>query len=71
VLARNPPDSVLAVLAAGPLENRIYRYGPEFIERIERESRRDTPFRDLLGGVWQSGTPEVWARVQKAQGSVW
>jgi len=71
VLSRKPPDSVLGVLAAGPLEDLIDYYGPEFIERIETEARRNASFRHLLGGVWESSTPDVWARVQKAQGEIW
>jgi len=71
VLTRNPSDDVISNLAAGPLEDLIDDHGPEFIERIETESRRNPSFRHLLGGVWQSSTPEVWARVQKAQGAVW
>ena len=71
VLTQDPPAKVLGVLAAGPLEDLIHYFGPEFIERIETESRRNASFRHLLGGVWQSSTPEIWARVQKAQGQRW
>jgi len=71
VLARSPPDAVLGILAAGPLEDLIHYHGPEFIERIETESRRSAGFRHLLGGVWKSSSPEIWARVQKAQGQTW
>jgi len=63
VLAREPSDTVLGVLAAGPLEDLIHHWGPTFIERIEETARRDATFRALLGGVWQSSTPEVWDRV--------
>ncbi|TPG44774.1 hypothetical protein EAH75_10595, partial [Rhodanobacter glycinis] len=35
ILARNPPEPILAVLAAGPLEDLIHYVGPEFIDRIE------------------------------------
>ena len=71
VLARKPPGEVLAVLAAGPLEDLIGRHGSEFIVRIETEARRSPEFRHLLSGVWESGTPEVWVRVRKAQGPLW
>ena len=71
VLSRNPPDKVISVLAAGPLEDLIDDHGPEFIERIEIESRRNPSFRNLLGGVWQSSTPDIWSRVQRAQGQRW
>ena len=68
VLSRNPTDQVLGVLAAGPLEDLIDHHGPEFIERIELLARRDPAFRSLLRGVWKSSTPEIWERVEKAQG---
>jgi len=63
VLKREPSDTVLSVLAAGPLEDLIHYWGQTFIERIEDVARRDAAFRALLGGVWQSSTPEVWERV--------
>jgi hypothetical protein len=59
---------VLGVLAAGALEDLIQFHGPNFIGHIEAESRRNPAFRRLLGGVWRSSTPEVWARVQRARG---
>jgi len=68
VLSRNPADHVLGVLAAGPMEDLREHHGPEFIERIERLARRDPAFRSLLRGVWKSRTPEIWQRVEKAQG---
>lgn len=72
ILSRNPPQEVINVLAAGPLEDLIADHGSEFIERIELESRRNPAFRHLLGGVWQRGGPlEIWARVQKVQGDLW
>jgi hypothetical protein len=71
ILSRNPPQEVIGVLAAGALEDLIDSHGPEFIERIEAESRCNKAFRRLLGGVWQSSTPEVWARVEKARGKAW
>jgi len=40
---------LLALLAAGPLEDVI---GADTIDRIEREARSNQRFRDLLGGVW-------------------
>jgi hypothetical protein len=67
VLSRNPPKHVLGMLAAGPLEDLIEYCGPDFIERIELESLCNPAFRDLLGGVWESSTPEVWARIEKTQ----
>lgn len=71
VLSKEPPDAVLGVLAAGPLEDLIHFAGSQFIDRIETEARRNPAFRDLLGGVWKSGTPDVWARVESARGEPW
>jgi len=41
--------ALLALLAAGPLEDVI---SMETIDRIEREALADKRFHDLLGGVW-------------------
>ncbi|MEA9588297.1 hypothetical protein VC279_00570 [Xanthomonas sp. WHRI 10064A] len=71
ILGKNPPDSVIGVLAAGPLEDLIQDSGLDYIERIELEARRNPAFRHLLGGVWKSGTPEVWARLEVARSSTW
>ena len=71
VLSRSPPESVIGILAAGPLEDLIDAAGPDFIERIELQARRDSAFRHLLGGVWESSTPDIWARIQGARGSSW
>jgi hypothetical protein len=66
ILARAPPPEVLAVLAAGPLEDLIHENGERFIDRIELHARQDPAFRQLLQGVWESGSPEVWVRVDRA-----
>ena len=66
VLARKPSDAVLGSLAAGPLEDMIQYWGPSFIDRIEDAAHRDGAFRALLGGVWESSTPDVWIRVRRA-----
>lgn len=71
ILSRNPPQSVITMLAAGPLEDLIHFAGPDFIDRIELHARRDPLFRYLLGGVWQSSTPDIWARVEAARTEVW
>ena len=68
VLSRNPHERVLGNLAAGPLEDLVDYHGPAFIERIEQHARRDPAFRALLRGVWKGSTPEVWRRIELAQG---
>ena len=70
ILELDPPDEVLAVLAAGPLEDLIDDYGALFIDRIETESRRNPRFRQLLGGVWKSSSADIWARVEACRGVV-
>ena len=68
----DPAHSTFQNLAAGPLEDFLVAHGPEFIEFIEQEARRNPAFNLLLGGVWQNAMPEdVWARVQKARLKVW
>ena len=72
VLSRKPSDEVLGRLAAGPLEELIQTDGAAFIERMEECARKEPAFRHLLGGVWRSGTTDIWARVEKARaGIVW
>jgi len=71
ILAKQPPDAAIAMLAAGPLEDLIEYAGPQYIDRIEVEARRNPAFRTLLGGVWKSSTAEVWARIETARGDVW
>ncbi len=66
VLAKSPPEEVLGVVAAGPLEDLIHYKGDDFIDRIELLARRDPAFRLLLRGVWESGSPAVWDRVERA-----
>jgi hypothetical protein len=71
ILQRKPRDKVLGVLAAGPLEDLIEYHGPDFIEKIEREAIANPALKHLLGGVWQSSTPGIWARIEAIRGSTW
>ena len=69
---RELSDKALAVLAAGPLEDLLSKFGPNYINRVEELAAGDEQFNWLLGGVWQLGmTDEVWARVQSARREVW
>ncbi len=69
---RDLSDKVIAVLAAGPLEDLLAKQGAEFIDRVEHLARKDPKFNYLLGGVWRSSmTDEVWGRVQKIRNHVW
>ncbi len=64
-----PSEHVLQVLAAGPLEDLIEANGAQFIDRIESEAHKSALFKEMLNGIWKSGSDEVWARVQRARGS--
>lgn len=60
-------EDVLNNLAAGPLESLLARHGRAVIKWVEEEARRNTKFKELLGGVWQNAIPElIWQRVQRA-----
>ena len=62
---RDLSDKMIAVLAAGPLEDLLDKRGEDFIDRIEELARKDPKFNDLLGCVWRTTmTEEVWQRVQ-------
>jgi len=45
-------DKLLAVVAAGPLEDLLTKQGTAVIDRIEEESRRNDKVRLALSGVW-------------------
>jgi hypothetical protein len=45
-------DAQLAYLAAGPLEDLLKKYGPQFIDRIEDEARKSEKMVRALSGVW-------------------
>ena len=52
VLERQPPEKVLDILAAAPLED-LLEYAPtSFLSRAEIEAHRNPYFRGLLMGVW-------------------
>jgi hypothetical protein len=55
--------------AAGPLEDLIADFGPQFIDRIETRWRQSKRFRVLIAGVWPQGKShtEIWARIEKLQ----
>lgn len=66
ILAHNPNDRVIEVLAAGPLEDLLAYHGETIIEKIEEEAESNKSFANLLGGVWQNMMPNhIWERIQK------
>lgn len=66
---RNPPEEVINIAGAGPLEDLIDRHGGEFIDKIEAEARESPVFRKMLNSVWESGGSEIWLRVIQARSS--
>ena len=73
IVQRELTEDQVALLAAGPVEDLLARYGTQFIERIEAEAKRSPAFAHLLGGVWrQDMPPGIWQRVEAARGGqVW
>lgn len=54
------------VLSAGPVENLLKRFGPQFIDRVEVTARKDPTFAHMLGGVWPSAiSKDVWERLER------
>lgn len=45
-------DGHVGSLAAGPLENLLHAYGPQFIDRVAAEARTNAKLRDALTGVY-------------------
>jgi hypothetical protein len=64
---RTEAQRVVGLLAAGPLEDFLALHGPDYIERVEDEAKRDPRMVWALGGAWKfTMTDDVWARVQRA-----
>lgn len=59
---------VLAVLAAGPMENVLCHGGPQVIGAIEAIARKSPKFRLLLSGSWGRNRmeEEIWRRASAA-----
>jgi hypothetical protein len=52
LVAISPSDSILASIAAGPLEDLLVNHGPGFAERAVALSKQDARFRKCLRGAW-------------------
>ncbi|GAB3358576.1 DUF6869 domain-containing protein [Lysobacter tyrosinilyticus] len=59
VLALQPSNNVLGMLAAGPLEDLIQDHGAAFVDRVAAEAKSNQSFAALLPKVWvpASGDP--------------
>jgi hypothetical protein len=59
-------EKILANLGAGPIEDLMLYFGPEFIDRVEVEAKKNLKFKRALKSVWLD--PEetsVWQRLNK------
>ena len=69
VLRRTENSEVLAVLAAGPLEDYLVRCAEHATAAVETQAANDERFKRLLGGVWKNRmSDEVWERVCRCRG---
>ncbi|CAB1080360.1 hypothetical protein D1AOALGA4SA_8043 [Olavius algarvensis Delta 1 endosymbiont] len=67
VYRKEPSKKVLAILAAGELEDILVAKGDEYIARVELLAANDQRFKNLLGGVWKNAmSDEVWQKVSDA-----
>jgi len=67
ILSLDDSNTVLECLSAGPLEELLSNHGPDFIDRIEMEAKKNNKFAFLLGGVWKSSiNDDIYKRVQAA-----
>ncbi|MGE5529365.1 MAG: peptidoglycan-binding domain-containing protein [Patescibacteria group bacterium] len=58
-------ESLLAFLAAGPIEDLLVHH-PEMIDKIEHDSLIDEKLCGVLDCVWKNGLPdETWTRLQR------
>jgi hypothetical protein len=65
-------NRLVAVLAAGPLEDLLAENGDVVVEQIEVLAKRSPEFRFLLNGVWDSTIhPEVLSRLAKYRNQRW
>ena len=69
---RDLSDKLISLLGAGPVEDLLARYGPDYIERIETLARQNPKFNHVLGGVWKNAIKEeIWLRVLASRKGIW
>jgi hypothetical protein len=72
ILTEDQSDVVMTNLAAGPLENLMARHGRCFIDRIDQQARKNSKFRFLLNGVWNSNIdPSILEKLSNYRKSPW
>ncbi len=67
MVALAPSRYALGSVAAGPLEDLLHGYGPQFIDRAVAAAAEDAQFHRCLAGVWAL-KGEIGARVAEALG---
>jgi hypothetical protein len=61
------PDDQLDWVAAGPLENLLWKHGAAVIDRVLTHAERNGTTRRALGGVWGEMDPSVGDKIAKAR----
>jgi len=59
LIQRADTEELLGHIGAGPLEDFVRAYAPEYIDRIESLARRNERFRRALQGVWFEGAKDA------------
>ena len=67
IMALDSKDAEIGRLGAGPLEDFLNSFGPEYIDVIGQLAARNPRFKTVLRGVWQTAEMDlaVWRRVEK------
>jgi hypothetical protein len=69
---REMSDTALSVLAAGPVEDLLSKFGASYIDSVEKLAKEDNRFNYLLGGVWQHSMDDaIWKRITTVRKTVW
>ena len=65
ILRQDQSDTIVANLAAGPMEDLLGMHGERFIQRIESMAKVDHLFYKLVTAIWQNEIPDgIWLRLK-------
>jgi hypothetical protein len=68
-IAANPPEDVLGLVGAVPLEDLMQSHGANFIDRVEAEAASNDKFRHLLNGIYRGDIDDAtWQRIVRISG---
>jgi len=57
-------ERIFGALAAGPVEDLLFRHGPLIIPKVEQHAKASPEFASMLGGVWKSDMEDsIWQRL--------